>query len=111
MPRTRPPRQGLTGCHSCKRLHFVPCTPPQNDQFARALNAFCSLPGKNITQHESLYRLDHIGQRGRQTMPVLLLTYADIEIWLTAPTDEALKVQKLATDDAVVVLPEEKKAA
>jgi putative SOS response-associated peptidase YedK len=37
-------------------------------------------------------------------MPVLLLTDADIETWLTAPTDEALKLQKPAPDDAVVVL-------
>jgi hypothetical protein len=29
----------------------------------------------------------------------------------TAPTDEALKLQKQAPDDAVVVLPEEGKAA
>jgi len=36
---------------------------------------------------------------------------ADIETWLTAPTDEALKLQKPAPDDAVVVLPEERKAA
>jgi hypothetical protein len=44
-------------------------------------------------------------------MPVLLLTDADVETWLTAPTDEALTLQKPALDDAVVVLPEEKKAA
>jgi putative SOS response-associated peptidase YedK len=41
--------------------------------------------------------------------PVLLLTDADVETWLTAPTDEAL--QKPAADDTVVVLPEEKRAA
>jgi putative SOS response-associated peptidase YedK len=46
-----------------------------------------------------------------KAMPVLLLSDADIETWLTAPTDEALKLQKPAPDDAVVVLPEEKKAA
>jgi putative SOS response-associated peptidase YedK len=44
-------------------------------------------------------------------MPVLLLTDADIERWLTAPTDEALKLQKPAPDDAVIVLPKEKRAA
>jgi putative SOS response-associated peptidase YedK len=44
-------------------------------------------------------------------MPVLLLTDADIETWLMAPTDEALDLQRPAPDDAVVVLPEEKKAA
>jgi putative SOS response-associated peptidase YedK len=46
-----------------------------------------------------------------KAMPVLLLTDADIETWPTAPTDEALEFQKPAPDDAVVVLPEEKKAA
>jgi putative SOS response-associated peptidase YedK len=46
-----------------------------------------------------------------KAMPVLLLTDADVEIWLTAPTDEALKLQKPAPDDAVIVLPEEKRAA
>jgi putative SOS response-associated peptidase YedK len=46
-----------------------------------------------------------------KAMPVLLSTDADIETWLTAPTDEALKLQKPAADDVVVVLPEEKKAA
>jgi hypothetical protein len=46
-----------------------------------------------------------------KAMPVLLLTDADIETWLTAPTDEASKLQKPAPDDAVVVLPEEEKAA
>jgi putative SOS response-associated peptidase YedK len=46
-----------------------------------------------------------------KSMPVLLLADSDIEKWLTAPTDEALKLQKQAPDDAVVVLPEEEKAA
>ena len=46
-----------------------------------------------------------------KAMPVLLLTDAKIETWLTAPTDEALKLQKPAPDDAVVVVPEEMKAA
>lgn len=46
-----------------------------------------------------------------KAMPVLLLTDADIETWLTAPPEEALKLQKPALDDTVVVLPEEKKAA
>jgi putative SOS response-associated peptidase YedK len=45
-----------------------------------------------------------------KAMPVLLLTDSDIETWLTAPTDEALKLQKPAPDDAVVVLPEEEAA-
>jgi putative SOS response-associated peptidase YedK len=44
-------------------------------------------------------------------MPLLLPTEADIEMWLTAPTDEALKLQRAAPDDAVVILPEENKAA
>jgi putative SOS response-associated peptidase YedK len=42
---------------------------------------------------------------------LLLLTDADIETWLTAPADEALKLQKPAPDDAVVILPEEMKVA
>ena len=46
-----------------------------------------------------------------KAMPVLLLTDTDVETWLAAPTDEALKLQKPAPDDAVVVLPEQKKAA
>jgi hypothetical protein len=37
-------------------------------------------------------------------------TYADIETWLTAPTGEALRLQKPAPYDAVVVLSEEKAA-
>jgi len=45
-----------------------------------------------------------------KAMPVLLLTGADVETWLAAPTDEALKRQKPAREDAVVVLPEEMKA-
>jgi putative SOS response-associated peptidase YedK len=45
-----------------------------------------------------------------KAMPVLLLTDTDVETWLAAPTDEALKLQKTAPDDAVVVLPEERKA-
>ena len=45
-----------------------------------------------------------------KAMLVLRLTDADIETWLTAPTDEALKLQKPAAGDAVVVLPEEMKA-
>jgi hypothetical protein len=45
-----------------------------------------------------------------KAMPVLLVTDTDVETWLAAPTDEALKLQKPAPDDAVVVLPEEMKA-
>jgi putative SOS response-associated peptidase YedK len=45
-----------------------------------------------------------------KAMPVLLMTEADIKTWLTSPTDETLELQKPAPDDAVVVLPEEKKA-
>jgi hypothetical protein len=40
-----------------------------------------------------------------KAMPVLLLTE------LAAPTDEALELQKPSPGDAVIVLPEEKKAA
>jgi putative SOS response-associated peptidase YedK len=35
-----------------------------------------------------------------KAMPVPLLTDADIETWLTAPTDDTLKLQKPAPDDA-----------
>jgi putative SOS response-associated peptidase YedK len=44
-------------------------------------------------------------------VPVQLLTDTDVETWLTAPTDEALTLQKPAPDDAVVVLPEARKTA
>jgi putative SOS response-associated peptidase YedK len=44
-------------------------------------------------------------------MPVLLLIDADVETWLTAPTDEALQLQKPAPEDAVIIVPQEKKAA
>jgi hypothetical protein len=44
-------------------------------------------------------------------MPVPLLTDAYVETWLTAPTGEALTLQKPSPDDAVVVLPRERKAA
>ena len=46
-----------------------------------------------------------------KAIPVPLLTDADVETLLTAPNEEALRLQKPAPDDAVIVLPEEKKAA
>jgi hypothetical protein len=39
------------------------------------------------------------------------MTNEYVETWPTAPTGEALKLQKPARDDAIVVLPEEAKAA
>jgi putative SOS response-associated peptidase YedK len=46
-----------------------------------------------------------------KAMPVMLLTAADIEQWLTGSAEEALALQKPASDKTVVVLPEKKKAA
>jgi putative SOS response-associated peptidase YedK len=47
----------------------------------------------------------------RKAMPVVLTTNADVEAWLTAPTIEALKLQRPVPDDAIVLLPMEMKAA
>ena len=44
-------------------------------------------------------------------MPVLIRTKDAAEQWLEAPPEEALQLQKLAPDDAIVLLPGEKKAA
>ena len=48
----------------------------------------------------------------QKAMPVMLMTPEDVEQWLQGGTvGDALKMQKGAPDDAVIVLPEEKKAA
>jgi putative SOS response-associated peptidase YedK len=45
-------------------------------------------------------------------MPVILMTPDDVEQWLRGVSvDDALKMQKPAPDDAIVIRPTEKKAA
>lgn len=44
-------------------------------------------------------------------MAVLIRTKDETEQWLEAPAEEALQLQKPAPDDAIVLLPTEKKAA
>ena len=44
-------------------------------------------------------------------MPVMLMTEADVERWLEGTPEEALELQKPAPDDAIVIVPPEKKAA
>ena len=46
-----------------------------------------------------------------KAMPVMLMTPADIERWLAGAPEEALELQKPAPDEAIVLLPIEKKAA
>ena len=47
-----------------------------------------------------------------KAMPVMLMTPDDVEQWLCGATvDDALKIQKPAPDDAIVLRPAEKKAA
>jgi putative SOS response-associated peptidase YedK len=47
-----------------------------------------------------------------KAMPVMLMTPADVEQWLQGRSvEDALELQKPAPDDAVVMLPPEKKAA
>ena len=47
-----------------------------------------------------------------KAMPVMLMTPEDVEQWLRGHTvDDALKMQKPAPDDAIVIRPTEKKAA
>jgi putative SOS response-associated peptidase YedK len=45
-------------------------------------------------------------------MPVMLMTPDDVEQWLRGSTiEDALKLQKPAPDDAIVIRPPERKAA
>ena len=45
-------------------------------------------------------------------MPVMLMTPDEVEQWLRGVSvDDALKMQKPAPDDAIVIRPPEKKAA
>jgi len=47
-----------------------------------------------------------------KAMPVMLMTAADVEVWLNGTLEEALKLQKPQPDDALVITPyDEKKAA
>jgi hypothetical protein len=47
-----------------------------------------------------------------KAMPVMLMTPDDVEQWLRGSSvEDALKMQKPAPDDAIVIRPEEKKAA
>jgi len=46
-----------------------------------------------------------------KAMPVLIHTKDEAEQWLEAPPEEAMQLQKPAPDDAIVLLPGEKKAA
>jgi len=45
------------------------------------------------------------------TMPVILTTAAEVEQWLTGTVQQALALHKSAANDALRLLPEEKKAA
>jgi putative SOS response-associated peptidase YedK len=45
-----------------------------------------------------------------KAMPVMLMTPADIEQWLTGTVEEALALQKPANEEAIVVRPEKKVA-
>ncbi len=47
-----------------------------------------------------------------KAMPVMLMTPDDVDQWLRGVSvDDALKTQRPATDDAIVIRPDEKKAA
>jgi putative SOS response-associated peptidase YedK len=47
-----------------------------------------------------------------KAMPVMLMTPDDVEQWLNGATvEDALKMQKPVSDDAIVIRPEEKKVA
>lgn len=46
-----------------------------------------------------------------KAMPVLLMTPADVDRWLNGTLEEALELQKPAADQAIVLMPPEKKAA
>jgi putative SOS response-associated peptidase YedK len=47
-----------------------------------------------------------------KAMPVMLMTPDDVDQWLQGVSvDDALKMQRPAPDDTIVIRPEEKKAA
>ena len=43
-------------------------------------------------------------------MPVILMTRADVDLWLNGTLGEALKLQKSQPDDAIAVRKDDKKA-
>jgi hypothetical protein len=43
-------------------------------------------------------------------MPVMLMTVADVDVWLNGSLEEALKLQKPPADEAIIVRQDEKKA-
>jgi putative SOS response-associated peptidase YedK len=47
-----------------------------------------------------------------KAMPIMLMAPADVEQWLSGHSvEDALKMQKPAPDDAIMIRPDEKKAA
>ena len=69
--------------------------------------------GWGRVQHECLTTSPNgvVGPIHAKAMPVLIRTKDEAEQWLEVPAEEALQLQKRAPDDAIVMLPEEKKAA
>jgi putative SOS response-associated peptidase YedK len=45
-----------------------------------------------------------VGEFHPKAMPVILTTQEEIDIWMTAPTPEALKLQRPLQDDALVIV-------
>ncbi len=45
-----------------------------------------------------------VGTFHPKAMPVILTTHAEIDLWLTAPALEALKLQRPLSDDALVIV-------
>ena len=62
-----------------------------------------------IDDHRGAYGVEPIHEKA---MPVMLMTPDDVDQWLRGVSlDDALKMQKPAPDDAIVIRPDEKKAA
>jgi putative SOS response-associated peptidase YedK len=45
-----------------------------------------------------------VGEFHPKAMPVILTTQEEIDIWMTAPTPQALKLQRPLPDDALVIV-------
>ena len=45
-----------------------------------------------------------VGAIHAQAMPVILMTREEIETWMTAPPEEALKLQRPLSDDALMIV-------